>query len=240
MGSLSIPIYAYHNKWSGAVLKLCAIPDAHKPGAIRHLYLDLVQERGGIPLQLTTDKGSEIGWQTTVQSIFREVYVPHIDTEIYPPSVALPSTCNMIIESLWWWLCEKVGLNIKDMILVGKHEHCFHAHDPLHHDLFYWIFVPLIQQELDWFRDYWNNHKIHKQANKEMISGHSPDDALHHPSLFHGTSCLVCIPEDAQAEMWNILDKEVGQRDEHLSWYSTEFCAGLQLYMKHLVLLTAP
>lgn len=83
--------------------------------------------------------------------------------------------------------------------------------------------MPLIQQELDKFRDYWNNHKIRKQAQKLMPSGHIPTDALCYPILFGGRSCLICVPEEAQMDMHNILTEEVGQCDKHLSWYSEDF-----------------
>ncbi|KAF9450494.1 hypothetical protein P691DRAFT_846664 [Macrolepiota fuliginosa MF-IS2] len=184
MGDLNIPIYPYKDKWSGMILKLCTVPDSCTAGAVGHLYLDLVQEWEGIPLQLMTDKGLEIGWQATIQSIFRSFYAPTIDMEVFPPFVTIPSTQNTVIKSLWWWLGKKTGFNLKDTILIGKHEHYFHAHDPMHHNLFYWIFIPLIQEELNWFHDYWNNHRIRKQAHKTIPSSHSPADALCHPSLF--------------------------------------------------------
>lgn len=56
-----------------------------------------------------------------------------------------------------------------------------------------------------------------------MPSGHIPVDALRHPSLHGGRSCLIQIPEDALAEMRSVLSEEVGMRSEHLSWYSREF-----------------
>lgn len=47
MGNLSIPIYAYRDKWSGYILKLCAIPDARRAAGVGHVYLDLVDEWKG-------------------------------------------------------------------------------------------------------------------------------------------------------------------------------------------------
>ncbi len=63
---------------------------------------------------------------------FREFYSPNIDPAVYPPSVVLPSVHNTIIESLWRWLREQVGFNLKDAILRGKSEYIFHAHIPGH------------------------------------------------------------------------------------------------------------
>lgn len=47
VGGLSLPIYAYRDKWSGFILKLCVVPDARQTGTIGHLFLDLIQEWKG-------------------------------------------------------------------------------------------------------------------------------------------------------------------------------------------------
>lgn len=47
MGNLSIPIYAYRDKWSGTILDLRAVPDSRLAGAIGHVYLDLIQKWNG-------------------------------------------------------------------------------------------------------------------------------------------------------------------------------------------------
>lgn len=47
MGGLTVPIYAYRDKWSGSILKLSAIPDSRQIGTIGHLYLDLINEWNG-------------------------------------------------------------------------------------------------------------------------------------------------------------------------------------------------
>ena len=48
MGDLGLPIYAYKDKWSGNLLKINLIPNSRSPGAIGHLYLDFVEESGGL------------------------------------------------------------------------------------------------------------------------------------------------------------------------------------------------
>lgn len=62
----------------------------------------------------------------------RQFYAPNVDMDIYPPSVTLPSTCNTVIESLWRWLHKKAGLNLHDIILTSKYEHCFHRNNEHH------------------------------------------------------------------------------------------------------------
>lgn len=70
MGDLNLPIYAYCDKWSGYLLKITVMPNSQTAAAIGHLYLDLVKKYGEIPIKVTTDKGSEIGWQRLLQEAF--------------------------------------------------------------------------------------------------------------------------------------------------------------------------
>ncbi|KIK52715.1 hypothetical protein GYMLUDRAFT_64080 [Collybiopsis luxurians FD-317 M1] len=104
-----------------------------------------------IPLQNITDKGSEVGWIEALQIALRELLASQIDPETFPPYVAVKSTHNTVIEAIWHWFREKKGKDIKDYLMQGKNEHLFNPNEPFHCDLFYWIFVPLVQNELDDF-----------------------------------------------------------------------------------------
>ena len=90
-------------------------------------------------------------------------------------------------------------------------------------DLFYWIFVPLIQAELNDFQTWWNQHRIRSQPNKDMPSGHVPAHALRHPEQFAGLNCLIPVPTEAVQELRKILVEDVGSYEDHMSWYSPDF-----------------
>ncbi|KAF9069298.1 hypothetical protein BDP27DRAFT_1383233 [Rhodocollybia butyracea] len=201
MGNASISVYGYKDKWSDKILKLYAIPDCRSIGAIGHLWLDFVSEIGGIPITLTMDKGSEVGWQYTLQCVLREMHAPHIDPRTYPPAVQMKSVHHTTIEGFWKWLLEKKGLNIKDHILRGKTEHIFSDIASFHIDLFHWIFPPLVQEALDEFGFWWNEHCVRRQPEKIMPSGHIPADALEHPELYNGLNCLIKVPMESVNEL---------------------------------------
>ncbi|KAJ7171949.1 hypothetical protein C8R46DRAFT_991860 [Mycena filopes] len=200
----------------GSVLRL--IPNSRTAAAGGHLYLDFIEETGCIPLQLTTDKGSEIGWQYAFQTTLRETFAPGIDPHIFALFMVLKSVHNTVIEGFWRWLRVKMGLNLKLIILRGKQDHIFDSNVPFHAALFYWIFVPLIQQELDEFREWWNIHRVQFQADKNMPSGHVPAHVFEHPSHVGGLDCRIKILQEAVAELREYLTEEVGSRDSHLRW----------------------
>jgi hypothetical protein len=50
MGDLSLPIYAYRDKWSGFLLKISVVPNSRTAASIGHLFLDLIAQYGGMPV----------------------------------------------------------------------------------------------------------------------------------------------------------------------------------------------
>ncbi|TFK19167.1 hypothetical protein FA15DRAFT_683052 [Coprinopsis marcescibilis] len=225
MGDISIPIYAYRDKWSGFIIKLVAVPDSRSAAPLGHLYLDLIAECGGVPLQLTTDKGPERGIQQSIQDALRRLFAPDIDPEVFATAMAIMSVHNTVIESLWRWLQIKMGHTLKETILQGKTSHIFQPQCVYHSDLFYWIFIPLIQEALDSFRTYWNHHRVRTRAYKHMPSGHVPADAINMPEKYdpNALNCLIKVPEHIQHRTRRLIEEEVGARDTFFRWFSDDF-----------------
>ncbi|KAJ6489689.1 hypothetical protein C8R47DRAFT_977824 [Mycena vitilis] len=258
MGDIGLPIYGFKDKWTAGLLKINVVPDSRTNAAIGHLFLDFIEEHGGIALQSTTDKGSEVGWLEAIQTVLRyvsrflpfdlaltegadsEQFAPNIDINVYPAHRSIKSVhnttpLNTIIEAFWRWLREKLGVNLRDHILRGKNEHIFDSNVAFHRrDLFNWIFPPLVQAELDEFRTWWNQHQIRPQANKNMPSGHVPADALEHPEFYGGINCFIKVPPETITELRHFLTQEVGPRSEHLDWVDAEFAVLAETVHKSL------
>ncbi|KAJ7733568.1 hypothetical protein DFH07DRAFT_870974 [Mycena maculata] len=223
MGDIGLPIYRYKDKWSDDVLLLQFVPNSRTSAAIGHLYLDFIETTGAIPIQMTTDKGSEIGWQYAIQDTLRDAFAPDIDPIVYLICRIIKSVHNTIIEGFWRWLKEKMGPNLKAVILVGKDQRIFSANVDFHLPLFYWIFVPLLQAKLDEFRLWWNQHRVRMQKDKNMPSAHVPQDVLDHPHNYGGMDCRIPVPQEAINDIWKMMDEDVGPRENHLSWFTVDF-----------------
>ncbi|KAK7018226.1 hypothetical protein R3P38DRAFT_2981844 [Favolaschia claudopus] len=223
MGDIGLPIYGYKDKWSDDIPLMSFVPNSRTAAAIGHLFLDFIEAAGGISIQMTMDKGSEIGWQYVIQDTFRTTFAPDIDPEVYPVCRLIKSVHNTIIEAFWRWLKDKLGRNLKEFILIGKRERIFSPDIDFHVSLFYWIFIPLLQAKLDEFRLWWNHHRVRVQIEKNMPSGHVPADAFAHPKNFGGIDCRISVPQAAVDDMRQMLTEEVGSRESHLSWFTLEF-----------------
>ncbi|KAJ7021265.1 hypothetical protein C8F04DRAFT_1314842 [Mycena alexandri] len=223
MGDIGLPIYGWKDKWTADLLKIDVVPNSRTNAAIGHLFLDFIEEYGGIALQSTTDKGSEVGWLEAIRTILWEQCAPDINPNVYPAHRSIKSVHNTVIEAFWRWLREKLGINLRDHILRGKTEHIFDPNVVFHRDLFNWIFPPLVQAELNEFRTWWNQHQIRSQRNKNMPSGHVPADALEHPEFYGGINCFIKVPKEMIVELREFLTEEVGPRSKHLDWVDAEF-----------------
>ncbi|KAJ7617958.1 hypothetical protein FB45DRAFT_872402 [Roridomyces roridus] len=218
MGGVGFSIYAFKDKFTDALVFIKVLPDIRSAGAGGHIFLDFVEHTGFIPIQLTTDKGSEVGWIYAFMAALREMYAPDIDPALYPFHVLIKSVHNTVIEGFWRHLKEKLGLNLKDYLLRGRAEHLFNPHDPLHEPLFYWIFSPLIQRELDDFADWWNNHRVRHQHDKIMPSGHVPSHAMEYPELFGALDCRIKVPQVAIDALRDQISGEEGPKSQFQSW----------------------
>ncbi|KAJ7698650.1 hypothetical protein B0H17DRAFT_927400 [Mycena rosella] len=53
---------------------------------------------------------------------------------------------------------------------------------------FYWLWVPLIQDNLNKFRQYWNAHTLQKSKGKKNAYGFSPSNMLTNPTSIIATA----------------------------------------------------
>lgn len=88
--------------------------------------------------------------------------------------------------------------------------------------LFYWIWPPVIQTELDQYRNSWNNHTVRSQKNKQMPSGSTPQNFLTLPENYGGQYCA--IPVD-RAFIQQLRERIPVSREEAMRWVSDEFAA---------------
>ncbi|KAJ7858528.1 hypothetical protein B0H14DRAFT_2306872, partial [Mycena olivaceomarginata] len=73
MGDIALPIYGYKDKWSDTIPFMEFVPNSRTSAAIGYLFLNFIETSGAIPIQMTMDKGSEIGWQYAIQDAFQFV-----------------------------------------------------------------------------------------------------------------------------------------------------------------------
>ncbi|KAF8814344.1 hypothetical protein BYT27DRAFT_7082446, partial [Phlegmacium glaucopus] len=91
-----------------------------------------------------------------------------------PPMLQMRSVHNTPIEGLWHWFLQTFGVNIKDTIRGGFQAGIYNPNNVVHLQLFYWLWLKILQNQLNKFVEYWNNHRIHSQPDKSNMSGSTP------------------------------------------------------------------
>ncbi|XP_057311375.1 uncharacterized protein LOC130649161 [Hydractinia symbiolongicarpus] len=140
-----------------------------KPELIGKWYLEHLCKTNIIPAYIRIDKGTETGVMATMQSYLRRNCE---DLDDPTESVCYgPSTSNQI-ERWWKELHERLEKYFKDGLQWLKEERHYDPHNEADRNIMKYVMIPLIQRELDEFREIvWNTHRIRKQKNTILPDG---------------------------------------------------------------------
>lgn len=84
----------------------------------------------------------------------------------------------------------------------------------VHRNVFNWLWPPLLQKRLDEYREYWNNHTVRRQKEKDLPSGTSPTHIWTCPTHVRPTArdCRVNVRQDMIHELRDGIGGEEGRR----------------------------
>ncbi|KAJ7739189.1 hypothetical protein B0H16DRAFT_66451 [Mycena metata] len=224
---IHLPIYGSKDQFGAFVHALLLMPNVRNAQAIAHYYLDLVENRGClISMQLTTDMGNEVNEMHKIHQALRDEVAPEFVPPQWPHSIKESSTDNTPIEGFWRWLRNGEGHSTKMTIQSGAASGIFLPHDAIHRQTFYWLWVPLLQEGLDRFREYWNNHKLKNSKGKLNAAGSSPRNMLLNPTSVVATAVDVSIRvnRDSIHRLREAYGGAAG-RDKAFRFVSREFAA---------------
>ncbi|KIN94717.1 hypothetical protein M404DRAFT_17192 [Pisolithus tinctorius Marx 270] len=163
MGGVGLDIYGIKDQWSSFLLHLVIVPNHWLVVTIGHVHLNYITKYMAIPPTFVTDRGSETGIIFANQTVLHMVFAPNVDANQCLPFQFLNSVHNTPIKGLWHWFLDTKGINVKILLQSGLHDGVYHPNKSLHKQLFYWLWLKILQGELDSFVEYWNNHCIRYQ-----------------------------------------------------------------------------
>ncbi|KAI0739762.1 hypothetical protein C8Q80DRAFT_1274789 [Daedaleopsis nitida] len=225
IGSVTLPIYGWKDQYSSFLLLLLTAPNIRLAAACGHFYLDFVETHGCIPITLVSDKGSEVGKMAEFQRRLRADAAPEFEEDQWPSHTSVRSVHNTPIEAFWHWFREGEGLNLFAVIKGGASQHFVEDND-VHVKVFNWLWPPLLQEHLDLFREYWNNHRIRTQSDKALPSGTSPRHMVLAPEAVRATAkdCSIKVRMELVHELREELNPEIS-RNEAYAFVDDEFQA---------------
>lgn len=165
----------------------------------------------------------------------RATYTPNTNA---PAVVALKSTDNLPIESVWNQLLQFTGHDLKAVILEGRSRSIINIGLELHMSvisstsphifvltedfrlLFQWLWPKVVKQAINTFVRYWNNHKTRTQKEKWLPSGVAPRQVYENPLNYGFKHAGKPVPKEVVQELRAMLPKS---REDCMRWVPEEF-----------------
>ncbi|KAG2140218.1 uncharacterized protein EDB93DRAFT_1241888 [Suillus bovinus] len=216
------PIWAIRDQWSGKWLGMWVVPNNWLKTSIAYLYLSLLHELGGMPLQTTTDCGSEMTDVYGFATALREIFSPNLSTDELPAHWFLKSVHNITIKCGWLHVQVQWGDNVKVFWEVG--EEIYNDMDPRQYALVQWLWPRLIQQELDTLKHRLNTHTVRYDRDKLLPSGVSLNVGILLHKDYDAQNCLQLVDRDV---VKNLME-EIGGEDL-IRFVDSEYSAAAQL-----------
>ncbi|KAJ7163849.1 hypothetical protein C8R43DRAFT_879192 [Mycena crocata] len=191
--SMGIAIWGIVDKYSRDEIDLWALPDSRVAEVPHALYLITVREKKGMPLQTTSDKGSETGLLAATQTALRQIYLPDLELETVPAHLSVKSVYNITRERGWRPIWEKELANVKYAYESGKMAAGFHPEDPIHQGVALWLWAKITQLRLDNIKRENSRHHVRFQRNKLLPTGGKHGDFYKNPEKWGGRDQLVPV-----------------------------------------------
>ncbi|KAJ7776796.1 hypothetical protein DFH07DRAFT_951416 [Mycena maculata] len=178
----------------------------------------------GMPIQTTTDCGSETTLLYGIVNTLRDTYHSDIDSIEVPPHVYLRSVHNISVE--WQWL--RLRLDFGDNCVIafndGVAKGYYNSQDPEQYELSQWLWPRFIQAGLDEYAAFRNSVKMRKESDKPGPSAMSCNTAFSLPEKWGGRNCLLPVDVDVIAQM-----KRDMSGDALIAFSTPEFAARAQI-----------
>ncbi|KAJ7777976.1 hypothetical protein DFH07DRAFT_766191 [Mycena maculata] len=186
-------VYGIRDKWAKKRLHYRVVPSNRYTAVVGVVFLECVKKCGGIPIQGSSDRGSEI------RDV--EMFAPDLLDAVVPSWMFLPSPQNITVESGWRSLFYTWGVNVLEFYNSGLHGGFFEQGNIIHEQTARWIWFPVVQRSLDNFCNEQNNHRIRKQTEKLLPSGGTPNQFYSNLAKYGGKSCLIPVEEAVVDEL---------------------------------------
>lgn len=193
-----LAVYGMQDVFSGYLVYLKVWMSNSNPKLVGRWYLEHLYKSKVISCRLRLDKGTETGIMATIHSFLRK---EHEDVSNAADTVQYgPSTCNKI-ERWWHELHSRLEQYFKRQLRILLEQGCYDPNDQTDRYLLAFVFIPVIQKEMNIFREtVWNSHRIRKQKDAQLPKG-IPNHVYHFPEKYGAEDCGWQVSEESLNEV---------------------------------------
>ncbi|KAJ7210229.1 hypothetical protein C8J57DRAFT_1454178 [Mycena rebaudengoi] len=232
---LGFPIWAMVDvdDATAKILRAWVVPSNRMGDIIAYLFLCLAEEFEGVPLQTSTDCGSETTLLYGIVNAIRSMWHGDILSADVPPHVYLRSVHNISIERQWLRLRLDFGdsavVNFQKGVIEGK----YNSTNPDQFELCQWLWHRVLQADLDHYVATRNAMKMRLQREKPGPSGVYRNTAFSLYERWGGKNCLLPV----NVEVIRQMKKDMGG-DDLIAFSTPEFAARAQEVYDSLLITT--
>ncbi|KDR70412.1 hypothetical protein GALMADRAFT_230064 [Galerina marginata CBS 339.88] len=202
---IGFPVWAIVEDATGQWLDCWVVPSNRMGHVVLYLFLCAIEDVGGMPLQITTDCGSETTQLHAMAKALRESFHPDIDPKETPAHVYVRSVHNIAVERSWLRLRLEFGDSTVICFKQGEDDGIYLVHIPEHEQLCQWLWPKLLRKLAKEFMDSRNSYKSRLDHNKPGPSGISRNEAFSLPHKWGGRQCLLDVNMDVIRELKDII-----------------------------------
>ncbi|RXK39647.1 hypothetical protein M231_03001 [Tremella mesenterica] len=135
----------------------------NRADSVLDLFLNAT-ERWGWPARVRADYGGE--------NLLVKDVMEHVRSNIRRPFIQGPSTRNQRIERLWVDLQKWATLSYRRAFEALEAEGVLDLNSPLHMWCLHFCYLPMLNQSLNDFRVFWNNHGVRTMQGRTPVDQH--------------------------------------------------------------------
>ncbi|KZT61204.1 hypothetical protein CALCODRAFT_412994, partial [Calocera cornea HHB12733] len=197
-GRFELWLHTAVEPFSGRILWIRVWKGNRNPALICTYYLKCVEELGVMPLVTQSDLGKENYGIAKAHTALHHYHDPNLVGTIQHRWMR--NRKNIKPEIAWSQLRRRFTPGFEDLLEHGVAQGWYNALDPTHRYVFWWVFVPFLQAELDKWRDRHNNNR--KRADRTKILPHgAPNLIFQCPEYFGEAQFHVQVEANALSEV---------------------------------------
>ncbi|KAK6181937.1 hypothetical protein SNE40_009713 [Patella caerulea] len=186
-------VYGGQDTYSGRIQFLKVSTSNNDPKIKGKFYLEYLYETRRLPIRLRVDRGTETGDMTTMHCYLIDKYIEVEDATDFV--LYGPSTENKI-ERFWRDLHHRLEIYFKKQISGLLENGDYDPSNEKDRLLLAYVYIPIIQKELDIFREtVWNNHRCRRNNNKQLPTG-IPEHLYFYPEKYGGVNCSLKVSDN--------------------------------------------
>ena len=171
--------------------------DNCNPVRIACWYFDYLSTSKTIPARIRIDKGSETGDMGAMHALLRE---SHGDTDNLSECVIFGKSMANQIERWWKELHERFEKFFKEMLLYLLDQGHYDPSSKEHRDILAYVFIPVLEKEIECFIHNWNTHRIRFQKDT-VLSDEIPEHIYSFPEKYGLERCGLPVTNEQLEEV---------------------------------------